>query len=61
MRDPGNEAGNSYLVLLMCLYFDICKHVMTGSNGNREFCFPETLAEGNIAGKQTLCFPWGQS
>ena len=44
-------------------------HLMTGPEGNSEFCFPETLnvprgeAEGNIEveGKQTHCFPWDQS
>ena len=43
------------------------KHFMTGPEGNREFCFPETLnvsrggAEGNIEveGKQSSLFPTG--
>ena len=43
------------------------KHLMTGSKGNSEFCFPETLnvprgeAEGNIEveGKQNSLFPEG--
>ena len=51
---------------------DLCvedtKHLMTGTKGNREFCFPETLnvprgeAEGNIEdkGKQNSLFPDGQ-
>ena len=43
------------------------KHLMTGPEGNSEFCFPETLnvlrgeAEGNIEveGKQNSLFPMG--
>ena len=43
------------------------KHLMTGHEGNSEFCFPETLnvprgeAEGNIEveGKQNSLFPEG--
>jgi len=44
------------------------KHLMTGTKGNSEFCFPETLnvprgeAEGNVEveGKQNSLFPEGQ-
>ena len=44
------------------------KHLMTGPEGNSEFCFPETLnvprgeAEENIEveGKQNSLFPMGQ-
>ena len=40
------------------------KHLMTGPEGNSEFCFPETLnvpASGNIEveGKQNSQFPMG--
>ena len=43
------------------------KHLMTGSKGNTEFCFPKTLnvpqdkAEGNIEveGKRNSLFPTG--
>ena len=45
----------------------IIKHLMTGPEGNSEFCFPETLnvlrgeAEGNIEveGKENSLFPMG--
>ena len=42
------------------------EHLMNCHKANNEFCFPETVdgeAEGNIEveGKQTHCFPRGQS
>ena len=33
------------------------KHLMTGPEGNSEFCFPETLIE--VEGKQNSLFPMG--
>ena len=40
----------------------ITKQLMTGSSGNKEFCFPEALNIG-VEGKQNSLFPlaWGQS
>ena len=35
----------------------IIKHLMTGPEGNSEFCFPETLNE--VEGKQNSLFPIG--
>ena len=40
------------------------KHLMTGPQGNSEFCFPETLKGGTkltVEGNKTHCFPWDQS
>ena len=56
-----------------CFFFNCAwpecgnKHLMTGPEGNSEFCFPETLnvprgeAEGNteVEGKQNSLFPMG--
>ena len=43
----------------------ITKHLMTGPTGNKEFCFPLTLASPwgalKVSGEQTHCLPWGQS
>ena len=37
------------------------KHLMTGPEGNSEFCFPETLNVGTlrVEGKQNSLFPEG--